>query len=209
MYDIVIFGLDGTLLHTLPDLTAAVNAALDHMGYPKRTEEEVEKYMGNGTRRIMERALPPEADMNAAKEAYRFFREYYTSHALMDTKPYDGIINLLKKLKNKNKKMAILSNKNQESVTTLHNAFFSEYISTALGESPEVRKKPDPIAIKKLMKEFGSDKAVYVGDSIIDIQTADNAGIPCILVDWGHGRYLDSLGAMAVVHTPEEILEYI
>lgn len=209
MYDTIIFDLDGTLLDTLGDLSDAVNATLDHMGYPKRTEKEVERYIGNGIRRLIERALPPDAGINESKEAYRFFKEYYTSHVCIKTKPFEGIMDLLEELKERGIHIAMLSNKNQESVTKLNDAFFSEYISPALGESAEVRKKPDPIAIKKLMKDFESEKALYIGDSIVDVQTADNAGIPCILVDWGYGRYLESLGAMAIVHEPKEILEYV
>lgn len=209
MYDTVIFDLDGTLLNTVSDLTGAVNAALKHMGYPERTEDEVRNFIGNGSRRLIERALPADADEIKAKETLKFFKEYYAANVCIDTEPFPGIMEMLDTLKAKGVNISIISNKYYTAVNELKEIFFKDYTDIALGESSCIRKKPDPTAIKMVMKLLKSENAVYIGDSIVDAQTADNAGIPCILVDWGYGKHIESAGAMSIAGSADELCELI
>ena len=187
MYKAVVFDLDGTLLYTLDDLAAAVNHALACYDYPTRTREEVRNFIGNGVRLLMQRAVGKEDER--FEEILNEFKTYYAVHCADETKPYEGVETLLKSLLAKGVKTAVLSNKSDSAVKTLADRYFPGLFIEALGENEAcgIRKKPAPDALLAVMERLGVTAAetVYVGDSEVDIQTADNAGVACISVLWG------------------------
>ena len=139
-YKAVIFDLDGTLLNTLEDLTDAVNHVMRQFNYPEHTIEEIRSFVGNGIKLLIERSLPDGKDNPEFDKIFSEFKLYYTSHCQIKTRPYDGIMELIAALKEQGYKLAIVSNKNQSAVTELNNIYFSDYISTAIGEKEGVRK---------------------------------------------------------------------
>ena len=175
----ILWDLDGTLLDTLEDLADGVNVALRHFGYPERTIEEVRRFVGNGARRLIERAVPDGADVDAVLEA---FRSYYDAHCQVKTKPYDGIMEALEKL-GKQYPMAVVSNKPDAAVASLCVDYFPGLY--ARGESAGFPRKPAPDMVFKAMSDIGVGKCIYVGDSEVDVLTARNANVPCLSVLWG------------------------
>lgn len=219
-YEAVIFDLDGTLLNTLEDLTDAVNIALSSKAMPERTLEEVRAFVGNGIAKLIERAMPEgslEMDVPGQKntvfeEVLAVFKKYYGEHCQDKTAPYPGILDMLRELKAKNLKMAIVSNKADFAVKELNPVYFEGLIAIAHGENEAagIRKKPAPDMVHQALKELDCpvEKAVYVGDSDVDIQTAKNSGMNCIGVSWGfRGReFLVENGAGIVIDHPSELL---
>lgn len=209
----IIFDLDGTLLNTLEDLYLSTNAALQSCGFPARTMEEVRQFVGNGVRNLMRRAVPEGEENPRFEECFRAFREHYAVHLNDHTGPYEGIMELLEKLRKMGCPAAIVSNKLDSAVKELNRSFFGELIPVAIGESEGVRRKPEPDTVYAAMGELGVSRedCIYVGDSEVDLQTAKNCRIPCVCVSWGfRGREtLESLGAERIVDTAEELLQVI
>lgn len=209
----VIFDLDGTLLNTLYDLTDAVNWALEKYGQPKRTMEEVRAFVGNGLRNLMLQAVPGGEENPVFESLFEFFREYYKSHCNIKTAPYEGILELLKELKGRGVKMAIVSNKIDAGVKELNAIHFSEYIDVAIGEREGIGRKPAPDSVNEALRllDVKKEHAVYVGDSDVDIYTAKNADVRCISVSWGFREetFLMERGAGIMIDRPLELLEYL
>lgn len=212
-YTAVVFDLDGTLLNTLEDLMDAVNYALDKYGYPIRTLDEIRRFVGNGVRKLMERALPDGAANPKFEELLAAFREYYTVHCQDKTHAYDGILELLQQLKTAGYKLAIVSNKLDSAVKELHQSYFSEYVQAAIGEKEGVQRKPAPDMVLNALTELRCTKqeAVYIGDSEVDIQTAANAGLDCISVSWGFrdADFLQKKGACVIADTPQQLCKLL
>ena len=208
-----IFDLDGTLLDTLDDLTDSMNYMLGKHNFPLRTRDEVRNFVGNGVRKLVERAVPPEykADDEFIDKFYDDFSLYYNSHSDIKTSPYPGTLDMLDKLIHSGFDIAIVSNKIDSAVKILSAKFFGERIKSAIGEKPSVRHKPEPDMVFMAMEEMGADKenSIYIGDSEVDIQTAKNAGIPCISVLWGFKdrKFLEDSGATVIVESMEELGE--
>ena len=209
-YDAYIFDLDGTLLDTLSDLAASVNAALKACSMPIRTIDEVRAFVGNGVRVLMQRAVPEGTEEKHMEEALEIFRHHYLVHSMDTTKPYGGIIPLLETLKSRGKKVAVVSNKFQKATQELCDHFFGQLVDVAIGESEQIRKKPAPDTVVEAMRRLGvnTTQAVYIGDSDVDIQTARNCSLPCISVLWGFRSrdFLLQHGATTFVESPGEIL---
>lgn len=186
-YKTAIFDLDGTLLNTLEDLAASVNAALEKNGKPVRSLSEVKSFVGNGIRRLIERAVPAGTSLAETEQIFADFKEYYAKHCNDKTKPYPGLVELLEKLSLEGYQLAIVSNKADNAVKVLNQIYFEKFITTAIGERAGIRKKPAPDTVLEALEELKVSKedAVYIGDSEVDIQTAENAGLPCISVLWG------------------------
>ena len=202
--------MDGTVLNTLDDLTDAVNYVFSKFDLPPRRQEEYRKFFGNGIGFAMKCAAPEGTPDSLFDEMIPVFREYYDKHCLDKTRPYEGILELMKALKDKGYKMAIVSNKIDSAVKELNERFFSEYVTVAIGEKPGIKRKPAADTVLAALDELGAsrDEAVYVGDSEVDLQTARNSGLPCIAVLWGF-RDKDLLienGATTFVKTPEDVL---
>lgn len=211
-YNNYIFDLDGTLLNTLDDLAASTNYALRWAGMPEHSKDDVRRFVGNGVKKLMERAVPGGLDNPKFDETYAKFREYYLVHSLDTTMPYDGIPELLENLKLRNKKMAIVSNKFYAATQELCHHFFGEYIDVAIGERENIRKKPAPDTVIEALRQLDvtTNKTVYIGDSDVDINTAHNSGLPCISVLWGFRDkdFLTLNGATDFVSAPKELLNY-
>lgn len=209
-YEAVIFDLDGTLLNTLEDLTNSVNYALATCKMPERSYEEVRHFVGNGIERLLERAVPNGAENPQFEKVYALFREHYGVHCNDKTDLYPGIGKLLDTLKRDGFLMAIVSNKYYEGVQTLKEQYFKEYLQVAIGAREGIRKKPAPDTVLAALKELKvpKEKAVYVGDSEVDIATAANVGMDCITVGWGFRTRAEqeAAGGKVFVEKPEEIL---
>lgn len=209
-FDTYIFDLDGTLLSSLDDLAASTNYALRWAGMPERTTEEVRMFVGNGVKLLMERAIPDGQQNPRFEEVYAKFREHYLKHNLDRTRPYEGVIGMLRELKRRGKKLAIVSNKFYAETQELARHFFADTIEVAIGERENIRKKPAPDTVLEALRQLGAPKegAVYVGDSDVDVMTAKNSGLPCISVLWGFRdkEFLIKHGATLFVEKPQEIL---
>lgn len=211
MYNTYIFDFDGTLLSTLGDLAASCNYALRTNGLPERTIDEVRQFVGNGVKKLMERAIPGGLDNDKFDKTYADFRQHYMQHNLDTTKPYDGVMEMLEELRKRGKKVAVVSNKFYAATQELCRHFFGDLVPVAIGEREDIRKKPAPDTVLEAMRQLGvtAERAVYIGDSDVDIDTARNSGMPCISVLWGFRdkEFLLEHGATTLVSTPEEILE--
>ena len=211
-FDTYIFDLDGTLLDTLSDLAASVNHALRTHGLPEHSIDDVRRFVGNGVRKLMERAVPDGAANPLFDETFATFRQYYMAHSLDTTRPYEGIPETLEALKARGCHLAVVSNKMMAATQELCYHFFPSTIEVAIGEDEAagIRRKPAPDTVFAALKALGVGKenAVYVGDSDVDIQTARNAGIPCISVLWGFRDrdFLLQNGAETFISTPSELL---
>ena len=213
MIKAVIFDLDGTLLYTLEDLADAMNYTLRRFNMPERTLDEVRRFVGNGIRKLIRRAVPAETTEETVDEMYECFKPYYDEQCLDKTKVYDGMLEELEVLYNKGYKLAIVSNKVDSAVKELNEKFFSKYISVAIGEKEGVRRKPAPDTVIAALSELGISKeeAIYVGDSDVDFETAKNSGLPCISVLWGFRdkEFLIEHGAQNFAEKPAEISRLI
>ncbi len=210
-YENIVFDLDGTLLDTLDDLYLAVNFALSENGLKERSKEEVRAFVGNGIRNLMQRASG-EIEGELFERVFLSFKEYYGAHCEDNTKPYDGVMEMLAALKEKGVKTAIVSNKADFATKKLAKTYFGELIEEAVGEneSAGIRKKPAPDSLWAVMKNMGASKenTLYVGDSEVDIQTAKNAGVQCVSVTWGFKDrfFLVENGAKILLDNPTDIL---
>lgn len=231
-YDTYIFDLDGTLLDTLCDLANSVNYALRQHHMPEHSLDDIRRFVGNGVRLLMERAVPDGASNPQFDAAFTTFRQHYIQHSLDTTRPYDGIPELIRELHNRGCRMAVVSNKMMAATQELVHHFFPE-IPVAIGEheAEGIRKKPAPDTVFVALRQLGyplpenpesqdnpenlgklsagGGPAVYVGDSDVDLATARNAGLPCISVLWGFRdrNFLLAHGATNFVEHPLEILE--
>lgn len=209
----VIWDLDGTLLNTLDDLAASVNAALAMNGMPLRSTEEVRAFVGNGIRNLMMRAVPGGEANPAFDKALEDFTRHYGAHSRDRTRPYDGILEMLDRLSAEGVKHAIVSNKIDFAVKALSRAYFGERMCAAIGDDPSRARKPAPDSVFAAMREMGvtAQETVYVGDSDVDVLTARNAGVPCVAVLWGFRdeACLRAAGAGRLARTPDELREII
>lgn len=228
-YQLVIFDLDGTILDTLEDLANSLNYALAEEGYPVRTLEEVRRFVGNGMLNLVKRALTEPFSQESeecskeaedlksedaafeeiAKKTVEQLKAHYKIHCADKTKPYEGIIELLQELKQAGCKLAVVSNKADYAVQILCEQYFGGIFDVAAGEKEGVRKKPAPDAVYSVLDAFGvlKDEAVYIGDSEVDIKTAENAGLEAILVSWGFrdADFLQKAGAKRLAASMEEL----
>ena len=213
MYSTYIFDLDGTLLDTLADLAASCNYALRTHGMPEHSIDDVRRFVGNGVRKLMERAIP-DGEANPDFEAtFATFREYYMHHSLDTTKPYPEIMDTLAELKARGCRLAVVSNKMMAATVELCKHFFPDTIEVAIGENEAegIKKKPAPDTVLAALKQLGvsGEDAVYVGDSDVDLATARNSGLPCISVLWGFRDrvFLLDHGATTFITSPKELLD--
>ena len=198
--DTVIFDLDGTLLDTLKDLQNAINYIQDRYGYPLHTMEQVRSHVGNGIPNLVAKSIPEEKENPLFSTILEEYKAYYGAHCNDATRPYPGIMEMLDTLQAEGYRMAIVSNKSDPAVKELNRLYFKDYIEIAIGGNEEagIRRKPAPDTVFTALEGLGanSDQAVYIGDSEVDILTAQNSGMPCILCEWGFREksYLISQG---------------
>jgi len=204
----IIFDLDGTLLDTLGDLTDAVNYTLRQFGYPEHSEAYIRSVVGSGARNLIKGSLPQNTEDSMVDSVLQVYREYYQTHSQIKTKPYAGICDVLNQLQTKYN-LAIVSNKPDSDVKILSQTFFPGVY--ALGERPNTPRKPAPDMIRNTMEHLGVSKAVYVGDSEVDILTANNAGLPCISVLWGFRdrELLEKCGGSCFCSRAEQLIDAV
>ena len=208
-YQTVIFDLDGTLLDTLQDLADSTNYALSVHRMPARTLEEVRTFVGNGVGRLIHLAVPEGTPAVEEAACLADFRAHYLLNMENKTAPYPGVPALLEHLQAAGIRTAVVSNKFDGAVKGLCQNYFGDRLPVAIGESQGVARKPAPDTVFRALAELGADPAgaVYVGDSDVDIATAQNAGLPCISVSWGFrdAGFLSAHGARQIVGSPAEL----
>ena len=211
-YHTAVFDLDGTLLNTLEDLADAANFALLQMGWPTRSQDEIRSFVGNGVELLIRRAAPHRVQEAEISRCLSVFKEHYAAHMAYKTAPYPGILPLLRALRQRGVTLAVVSNKFDSAVKELCAGCFPGLIQAAVGASDQASKKPDPAMVVQAFRALGTSPAgaVYIGDSDVDLQTARNAGLPCLSVTWGFrdAAFLRTHGAAVLVHRPEELLSF-
>ena len=209
-YTTIVWDLDGTLMNTLQDLWLSVNHALRECGQPEHTYEEIRQYVGNGVRRLIERAVPNGVDNPRFDDVFEEFKRYYMVHCQDNTGLFQGIAEVLQELKKQGKRMDIVSNKWQDGVDELYRDWFKDTIEVAIGEREGIARKPAPDMVELALRELGVGKegAVYIGDSDVDLMTARNSGLPCISVLWGFRDkdFLLQHGATTFATTPADLV---
>ena len=212
-YQAAIFDMDGTLLNTLDDLAASTNAALSAHGMPRRETDEVRQFVGNGIPNLIRRAVPAGTDEATQRAVFKTFCEHYALHDADRTAPYPGILELLEQLAAEGVRCAVVSNKGDFAVQALCEHYFPGAFAFAVGEREGVRRKPAPDTVDAALEALGiaAKDAIYIGDSEVDVATAEAAGLDCVIVTWGF-RSVDTLleaGARMLVDTCEELHEVI
>lgn len=212
-YTTIIFDLDGTLLNTLADLAAATNHALAEHKLPQRTTDEVRLFVGNGIRKLIERAVPADTPAKLQEKVFASFNKYYKQHCADNTRPYDGVPQLLQQLRAAGCRTAIVSNKADYGVQALAKQYFDGQLDAACGERAGIAKKPAPDMLLAIMQQLKAEPAstIYIGDSDNDLDTARNAGVACIGACWGfRGRaFLEAHGAKLLAENVGDIWELI
>ena len=213
MYHTAIFDLDGTLLDTLQDLADSTNYALALHHMPTRTVEEVRRFVGNGVGLLIHRAVPEGTEQELETQVLKDFRAHYLINMEHKTAPYPGVLELLDKLRAAGIHTAVVSNKFDGAVKGLCETYFGSRVEVAIGESQGVARKPAPDTVFRALAELNAqpEGAVYIGDSDVDIQTAKNAGLPCISVSWGFRdeAFLNEHGASVIAATREELADLL
>ena len=212
-FDAVIFDLDGTLLDTLDDLADSVNEMLLGRGYKLRTVEEVRDLVGNGASRLIELCVPDGKDNPEFEKCLLEFKDQYKKNMHNKTTPYTGIPELLSELADLGIKMAVVSNKGDSAVKKMRERYFDQFIKVAVGESDKLRKKPAPDSVYVALEQMDAvlGHTLYVGDSEVDVQTARNAGLPCVAVTWGFRdrALLEKEGADWIIDSPQELIDIL
>ena len=211
-YDAVLLDMDGTVLDTLEDLTDAVNAALRQFGLPEVGADRARASLGHGALWLIGHCVPEGSPEELTARVLEWYRPYYDAHCRIKTKPYEGVVPLLERLRGAGLRLAVISNKQDGAVKELAAAFFPGLLDCAVGERPGVRRKPAPDSVLRALELLGSskDEAVYIGDSEVDYATALAAGLPYLIVTWGFRtkEELAATGAQCFIDRPEQILTF-
>ena len=210
---LIIFDLDGTLINTIDDLGQACNHALSACGYPTHKIEDYPRLVGNGINKLIERALPEEYRNEATVLRLReYFVPYYDAHNCDLTRPYEGIPTLLQALKAQGHVLAVASNKYQAATEKIVAQLFPDTFDVVLGERDGVARKPHPqIVYDILLDRSDKSETLYIGDSLVDAETAQAAGVKLVLCTWGFctEEQLATANPDYMVHHPAEILPII
>ena len=214
-YRAVLFDLDGTLLNTLQDVADAVNKGLASLGFPQYAIEKYKTVIGEGRDVLVRRALPADhRDDATALKLLNLVNAEYQIHWADNTRPYPGIPELLDNLTKKGIKIAVLSNKADDLTNLCVTKLLSQWRFTLVaGAKPSIPNKPDPTAAFEMSKQMGISppQFIYLGDSDIDMKTANNAGMFAIGAGWGFRSEQELLdtGAKAVIKHPSELMRYL
>lgn len=208
-YELVIFDMDGTILYTLTDIVNGLNYALKKNHYPERTQEQVRKFIGNGIRHEVIHSLPKDVSEDVIDQVFDDFNEYYAVHCGDTTRPYEGVVELIEKLNQNGILTAVVSNKGDYAVQQLMEQYFPKLFKMGVGEKKGVRRKPYPDTVNEVLKalDIKCENAVYIGDCEVDIETAKNASMDGIIVEWGYRDhdFLVEHGAQVLVKDVEEL----
>lgn len=192
-YDLVIFDLDGTLADTKQDLADATNQTMALMGLPKHAPEKVASFVGGGLTLLLQRALGPElgADPAVVEKAAAIFKPWYRDHMLDATRPYAGINEMLSALRASGVKMAIATNKPRMFTAGIVEKLFPGLFDPIVACADDAPRKPDPtcVALARARNPgIANDRILFVGDSVVDIETARAAGVHVLSCSWGYGE---------------------
>lgn len=213
MKNTVIFDLDGTILNTLDDLTDAVNFAMSAHGFPTHSAEKVKSFVGNGIEMLIKRSVPQNCSEEIFRACFLDFCRYYEEHMNDKTAPYDGIAELLKALQEAGFKTAVVTNKADFAAQALCEKIFGNLITVAVGANDNIRHKPFPDGALKALEMLGTkaENVFFVGDSDVDVKTAENAGIDFVGVLWGFRdkAVLKSAGATVFAQNTQELKELL
>jgi len=208
-YKLLIFDMDGTILDTLTDLSNSVNYMLKTLGYPLRSTSEIRSFLGDGVYALVERALPNGLSREEVDAAYEIMRDYYEIHCADETAPYEGIVELLHSVKKFGYKLAVVSNKDDYAVVDLCKKHFDGVFDVIIGMNPNRMKKPHPQTVYETLDTLNVEKrdAVYIGDTEVDFNTGNNAGLDVIIVSWGFRDYeqMKNYNMKYYVNTVEEL----
>ncbi|MBO5778119.1 MAG: HAD-IA family hydrolase [Clostridia bacterium] len=209
MYKLIVFDMDGTILDTLEDLKNSLNFALTANDMPERTLDEVRRFVGNGIGKLIERGVADGATQEQIAGVQAAFFPHYTLHCNDNTRPYEGIPEVIGSLRNAGYLTAVVSNKADFAVQDLCKIWFDGLFDVAVGEREGLQRKPAPDSVFEVCRllNVSIEDAVYIGDSEVDYQTAQNAGMDVISVDWGFrdADFLRSIGAKKIVSSPKEL----
>ncbi|MBE5964355.1 MAG: HAD family hydrolase [Lachnospira sp.] len=203
----LIFDLDGTLLNTLEDLCDSVNVVLRANSMKERNLDEIRSFVGNGIKRLIELSVEDGTSTELTNKCYEEMLAYYKEHSQIKTGPYEGVVDMLKNLKAKGKKIAVVTNKVQEAAQAVCDKYFTELIDVVIGDDKKHPLKPQPDNVYKALDILGASKeeAVYIGDSEVDVMTAKNSGLDFVAVSWGfrERKLLEEFGVKIVDKTEE------
>ena len=201
-YELAVFDMDGTILYTLDDICNGVNEALVRHGLPRRDIDSIRRNIGHGIRHEIESSVPEGTDESVIDAVFHDFHAWYEVHCNDNTRPYEGIVELLQSLKEEGIRCAVVSNKADYAVQALCRQYFPGQFDMAVGQREGIRSKPAPDSVYAVLRRLAidPDRAVFIGDSDVDVETAQNAGLPCWAVDWGYRdrAVLEAAGATAV-----------
>lgn len=212
-YELVIFDMDGTILYTLDDICDGVNASLSKHGLPVRTKDEIRRHIGNGIRHEIESSVPEGTKESMIDAVFHDFHAWYEIHCNDRTRPYDGIVELLEDLKQAGIHCAVVSNKADYAVKALNEIYFKGLLEAGVGEKDGIARKPAPDEVDEVLRLLNMERirAVYIGDSEVDIETAANAGMDCIGVSWGYRdrKWLQECGAEVIVDDVSQLRQLL
>ena len=211
-----IFDLDGTLTDTLESLVFSVNATLNEMGFSNISDEQCQTFVGNGARYLMECALKAAGDKDASRieEGMQVYGRIFNENCMYRVVPYEGILSVLAELKEQGMKLAVLSNKpHNQTVKVVEEIFGKDLFEHVQGQCESIKRKPDPDGVFYILDKLGvvKEECLYVGDSEVDVQTGNNAGVKNISVTWGFRsrELLEYAGARYIIDRPEELLQFV
>lgn len=212
-YELVIFDMDGTILYTLDDICDGVNASLSKHGLPVRTKDEIRRHIGNGIRHEIESSVPEGTKESMIDAVFHDFHAWYEIHCNDRTRPYDGIVELLEDLKQAGIHCAVVSNKADYAVKALNEIYFKGLLEAGVGEKDGIARKPAPDEVDEVLRLLNMERnrAVYIGDSEVDIETAANVGMDCIGVSWGYRdrKWLQECGAEVIVDDVSQLRQLL
>jgi phosphoglycolate phosphatase len=212
-YPAVIFDMDGTVLNTLEDLLTSLNLTLDEFGLPRRDLGEMRHFVGNGMRYQIECGAGPGIPPEKIDRMLPVYVKNYAVHGAEKTRPYEGVPELIGRLRAAGCKTAVVSNKNDAAVRRLADLYFPGLFDVSVGEREGIRKKPAPDSVNEVLQKLGVSRqeAVYVGDSEVDVQTAENAGLDLIAVGWGFRTREELLESVAkrIFSSPQEVEAFL
>ncbi len=211
MIKLIVFDMDGTILDTLEDLKNSLNFALTANDMPERTLDEVRRFVGNGIGKLIERGVADGATQEQIAGVHAAFLPHYTLHCNDNTRPYEGIPEVIAALRRAGYLTAVVSNKADFAVQDLCKIWFDGLFDAAVGEREDLRRKPAPDSVFEVCRQLNTpiSEAIYIGDSEVDLQTARNAGMEAISVEWGFrdADFLKACGADRIVATTAELAE--
>ncbi len=216
-YALAIFDMDGTILNTLDDMTDSLNVILSKYKFPLHTLDEVRFMVGNGIPKLVERALPNGRNTADFEKILADFIAYYEEHCAVKTAPYDGVVDCIKSLRQAGLKIAVNTNKVEPAAIALCDDYFPGLFDIISGSRPGMPPKPAPDGIYEILSRAGMDgksegqRAVFIGDSDVDMQTGMNAGLDVIGVDWGFRgkKFLEEHGAKVIMMNAQELADHM